>query len=271
MHYLVQPGRQFLPVITMPMKICMRAGRRPGLALLLFVLGACCCRPAQATWRKTRVLVFCKTQGFHHSSIGAGIAALRRMGTAHHFTVDTTTDAALFRPGNLKQYAAVIFLNTTGDVLDEAQQQAFEQYIRAGGGYVGVHAAADCEYDWPWYGGLVGAWFKSHPRQQEARLKVHRDPKFPVTATLPDPWVRKDEWYNFRALPKDVHVLLEIDEKSYEGGENGAFHPMAWYHDYDGGRAFYVELGHTEASYEEVPYLNLLLSGIRYASGRRLR
>ena len=235
-----------------------------GLLLLCVCLASCSRqRPGQP-----RVLVFGKTAGFHHASIPDGMKAIQKLGQENGFTVDTTTDASLINEDSLAKYATVIFLNTTGDVLDQYQQADFERYIQAGGGYVGVHAAADCEYHWPWYGGLVGAWFKSHPRQQEAHLKVHKDPKFPITDSLPDPWVRKDEWYNFRALPKDVHVLLEIDEKSYEGGENGDFHPMAWYHDYDGGRAFYVELGHTSESYTEDNYLKLLLEGIRYAIGK---
>ncbi|GAA4304490.1 hypothetical protein GCM10023143_08990 [Compostibacter hankyongensis] len=191
--------------------------------------------------------------------------AIRQLGTENGFDVDTTTDAAKFTEDTLKQYTAVVFMSTTGDVLDDRQQADFERYIQAGGGYLGVHAAADCEYHWPWYGKLVGAYFKSHPRQQQATLHIHKDAKFPVTDSLPDPWTRKDEWYNFRQPPTDVHVLVSIDEKSYEGGENGDNHPMVWYHEYDGGRAFYMELGHTNESYTEPNFLKLLLAGLKYA------
>lgn len=215
-----------------------------------------------------RVLVFTKTAGFHHASIKDGVKAIQKLGLAHHFIVDTTSDASTFTEDTLKQYSAVIFMSATGDVLNNHEQADFQRYIQAGGGYVGVHAASDCEYHWPWYGKLVGAYFKSHPHQQKATLHIQKDPNFPVTDSLPDPWVRKDEWYNFRALPQDVHVLVNIDEKSYTGGENGASHPMVWYHNYDGGRAFYMELGHTPESYTEKPFLQLLMAGIHYAVGK---
>ena len=215
-----------------------------------------------------RVLVFTKTSGFHHASIPDGVKAIQKLGAERHFIVDTTSDASKFTEDTLKQYSAVVFMSTTGDVLNNREQADFQRYIQAGGGYLGVHAAADCEYHWPWYGKLVGAYFKSHPHPQEATLHVQKDSNFPVTDSLPDPWVRTDEWYNFRALPKDVHVLVSIDEKSYTGGENGASHPMVWYHDYDGGRAFYMELGHTPESYTEKPFLQLLWAGLDYAIGK---
>ena len=168
--------------------------------------------------------------------------------------------------GLAKKYAAVIFLNTTGYFLNNYQQADFERYIQAGGGYVGIHAAADAEYDWGWYGRLAGAYFNGHPEEQEAVIKVI-DSANDATKHLPKEWKRKDEWYNFKKLNKDVHVLLAIDEKSYKGGTNGDDHPMAWYHDYDGGRAWYTELGHTEESYADPLYLKHLLGGIKYAIG----
>lgn len=233
------------------------------VAVLSCLLFSC----SQKRSGEPRVLVFTRTAGFHHESIPEGVKAIQKMGSEKGFAVDTTSNAALFTEDTLKQYAAIIFLNTTGDVLDARQQADFERYIQAGGGYVGVHAASDCEYHWPWYGKLVGAYFKSHPQQQEATLHIHKDKNFPVTDSLPDPWTRKDEWYNFREVPKDVNVLVSIDEKSYEGGTNGDNHPMVWYHEYDGGRAFYMELGHTDESYTEPAFLSLLWAGIHYAIG----
>ena len=214
-----------------------------------------------------KILVFSKTAGYRHASIPDGIMAIKKLGAERGFIVDTTEDASKFNEDTLRQYSAVIFLSTTHDVLNYRQQADFERYIEAGGGYVGIHAAADCEYHWPWYGKLVGAYFKSHPHIQKATLDVHQDPKFPVTQALPSKWVRTDEWYNFRKPPQNVHVLVSIDETSYEGGENGENHPMVWYHDYDGGRAFYMELGHTSESYTEANFLKLLLAGIKYAIG----
>src|ERR1700722_6834342 len=213
-----------------------------------------------------RVLVFTKTAGFHHESIPAGVAAIVKLGSANGFTVDTTSDASWFREDSLKNYAAVIFLSTTGNLFTTDEKADFQRYIQAGGGYVGIHAATDAEYDWKWYGRLSGGYFNGHPFQQEAVLHVI-DSRDPSTKFLPAAWKRKDEWYNYKELDKDLHVLLTIDEHSYQGGTNGDFHPMAWYHEYDGGRAWYTELGHTEESFSDSLYLKHLLGGIRYAIG----
>lgn len=214
-----------------------------------------------------RVLVFSKTRGFHHASIPAGIAAIQKLGMENNFAVDTTTDSSFFVKKTLKKYDAVIFLSTTGNVLNDQEQKAFEKYIHKGGGFVGVHAATDTEYDWPWYNRLVGAYFKSHPKQQEAVLNI-TDPTHISTKHLPLVWKRFDEWYNFKNIQEGLHVLITIDEKSYTGGINGDFHPMAWYHDFDGGRAFYTEMGHTDESYLDPLYLQHLLGGIEYAMNK---
>ncbi|HXR83267.1 MAG TPA: ThuA domain-containing protein [Hanamia sp.] len=213
---------------------------------------------------KPKVLVFTKTEGYHHASIADGVKAIQKLGAENNFEVDTTSNSEKFTEDSLKKYAAVIFLSTTGDVLDYRQQADFQRYIQAGGGYVGIHAATDCEYHWPWYGKLSGAYFVSHPEIQQATLDV-KDKSFDGTRNLPDKWVRTDEWYNFRNFNKDVHVLITLDEKSYKGGTMGDFHPVVWYHDFDGGRAFYMELGHTSESYTEPNFLQLLVGGIKYA------
>jgi type 1 glutamine amidotransferase len=221
-------------------------------------------RPAAT---KPLVLIFSKTNGYHHACIPVGIEAIKKLGQENGFVVDTTTDSLQFTKDNLKKYAAVIFLCPTLKVLGTEQELAFQDYIEHGGGFVGIHSATDCEYDWPWYGKLVGAYFKSHPAQQEAKLIIV-DKNHPSTEGMPDTWVRKDEWYNFKYLNPDVTVLIKIDETSYKGGENGDNHPMAWYHEYDGGRAFYTELGHTDESYSDPVYLKHLLGGIQWAMGK---
>lgn len=230
------------------------------LALALFLIN-----PISAN-AKPKVLVFCKTAGYHHESIAAGVVAIKKLGAENNFDVDSTTDSRKFTYANLKQYAAIIFLSTTHDVLDEAQQAAFKKYIEAGGGFAGIHAATDCEYNWQWYGNLVGAYFDSHPAQQDAIIDV-QDTTNIATKHLPRQWKRFDEWYNFKWIEPNLHVLLTIDESSYTGGKNPGFHPMAWYHSYDGGRAFYTELGHTNESYADPLYLQHLLGGIKYAMG----
>ncbi|MEZ4659896.1 MAG: ThuA domain-containing protein [Caldilineaceae bacterium] len=213
-----------------------------------------------------RVLVFSKTVAFRHASIENGLAAIQALGAENNFAVDHTEDAALFTDENLAQYQVVIFLNTTGDVLDDAQQAAFERFVRAGNGYVGVHAASDTEYNWPWYGELLGSWFANHPAIQEATIQVV-DANHASTSHLPTVWVRTDEWYNFRtALPTSINVLLNLDESTYSGGQMGAQHPIAWQHEFDGGRAWYTGMGHTAETYDEPLFRQHLLGGIRWAA-----
>jgi cytochrome c len=213
------------------------------------------------------VLVFSKTAAFRHLSIAPGIAAIRALGEQHGFRVDAGETAGAFTDANLARYRVVVFLNTTGDVLDADQQAAFERFIRRGGGFAGIHSATDTEYEWPWYGRLVGTYFRNHPAIQSAVLRVI-DATHPSTRHLPAQWTRTDEWYNFRFDPSaQVHVLLEIDEETYGGGSMGARHPMAWYHEYDGGRAWYTALGHTNQTYEEPLFLQHLLGGLRWVAG----
>jgi type 1 glutamine amidotransferase len=214
-----------------------------------------------------RILVFSKTAAFRHASIPDGIAALTELGEQHGFTVDTTEDARDFTPGRLSHYDAVVFLSTTGDVLNATQQAAFERYIENGGGYVGIHAAADTEYDWSFYGGLVGAYFNGHPHIQQATVDVE-DRAHASTAHLGPTWQRTDEWYNYRTNPRGtVHVLASLDESSYTGGTMNGDHPIAWCHPYKGGRAFYTGGGHTSESYADPAFVRHMLGGIRWASG----
>ncbi len=214
-----------------------------------------------------KVLLFTKTTGFRHTSIDEGVAAVCEVAGAEGIAADHTEDSTLFTDDTLAQYDAVVFLSTTGDPLAPDQQAAFERYIQAGGGFAGIHAASDTEYDWPWYGGLVGAYFESHPANQNATVKVS-DPNHPSTAGLPQRWQRFDEWYNFQSNPRgDVHVLATLDESSYTGGADGADHPTAWCHEYDGGRSWYTGGGHTEESYEEPLFRDHILGGIEWAAG----
>lgn len=215
-----------------------------------------------------KVLVFSKTEGFRHSSIPNGIAAIQQLGIDNDFEVDVTEDASLFTLENLLQYDAVIFLSTTGDVLNNDQQSAFEAFISRGKGYVGIHAASDTEYNWEWYGELVGAYFDSHPPGTPTATIEVADKVHPSTSFLPDYWERTDEWYNYQENPRgNVHVLMTLDESTYSGGNMGYDHPIAWLHEYGGGRAWYTGGGHTEASYSEPEFMEHILGGILYASG----
>lgn len=229
-------------------------------------------RPA-VTENTPRVLVFTKTAGFRHDSIPDGIKAITEMGAKNGFAVDASEDAGQFSDTNLARYKVVIFLNTTGDVLDARQEDAFESYVQHGGGFVGVHAATDTEYDWAWYTKLVGAQFASHPAIQEAVVNVS-DREHSSTKQLPAKWKRTDEWYNFRDHPTEkaggeLRILATLDEATYEGGSMPASHPVIWCQEFDGGRAWYTALGHTKESYAEENFLKMLLGGIQWAGGLR--
>lgn len=217
-----------------------------------------------------KLLVFSKTAGYHHNSIDAGMVAITKLASENRIKIDTTTDAGYLTEANLAQYSAVIFLSTTGDVLNNYQQADFERYIQAGGGFVGIHAAADTEYDWPWYNQLVGAYFQSHPHQQKAKISI-LDRSHPSTQHLPDTWEHFDEWYNYRSIADGLNVLMNLEESSYEGGENGANHPIAWYREFDGGRTFYSGLGHTDEAYTDELFLKHIWGGIEYAMGSNKR
>ena len=214
-----------------------------------------------------RVLVFSKTSGFRHSSISDGIQLIQNLGVANSFAVDTTEDANDFNLQNLLQYKVVVWLNTTGDVLNDSQQQAFESFIRAGNGYVGVHSATDTEYGWPWYGQLIGgnAWFRNHPFIQSAELTVENH-DHPSTETLPSGGSLTEEWYNFWNNPRPfVNVLVSLDESTYSGGNMGD-HPITWCHEFDGGRSWYTGIGHRSETYQQLGFQRHLLGGILWAS-----
>ena len=256
------------------------------LAVVLLTLASCvsgtpasaprtACSAGQSGACPERLLVFSKTGAFRHASIKDGKIAIQKLAAEHKVAVDFSEDSTVFNDANLARYNAVVFLLTTGNnILDDDQKAAFERYIRAGGGYAGVHSASDTEYNWPWYGGLVGAYNnQAHKHSSVTRATIHvEDRTHPSTVMLPALWVRTDEWYNFASNPRgQVHVLMTVDEKTYTGGTMGPDHPIAWYHQYGGGRAWYTALGHTSESYYEPLFLAHLWGGITYAIGQGTR
>ena len=214
-----------------------------------------------------KVLVFSKTGGFRHDSIPDGIAMIQQLGAKNQFAVDPSEDAAVFSDAGLASYKVVVFLNTSGDIFTDAQKSALQRYIQAGGGFVGIHAASDTEFGWPWYGGLVGAFFMDHPPIQPATVRVE-DRTSPSTSFLGVSWQRTDEWYNFATNPRGtVHVLATLDESTYTGGVMGADHPISWCQVYQGGRSWYTAGGHTREAYAEPLFQQHVLGGIQYAAG----
>ena len=232
------------------------------LFLIIICLG---CSSAKKIMQTPKILVFSATKGFRHKSIEAGKIALLKMGSDKNWKVDTTENAAVFSEASLKQYGVVVFLNTTGNILDDEQQTAFQKFIQGGGGFVGIHAASDTEYDWPWYNNLVGAYFESHPKPQVALYNVINK-NHPSVEFMPDTLRRMEEIYNFKSFKKElVNVLITIDEKTYTGGKMPDHHPIAWYHKYDGGKAFYTEWGHHPEAFTEPLFLQHIAGAIKWA------
>ncbi|AXI76376.1 ThuA domain-containing protein [Peterkaempfera bronchialis] len=217
------------------------------------------------------VLVFTRTTDYRHDSIPAGVAALRELGDAHGFAVEASEDPAVFTDAALAGRSAVVFLSTSGEVLDPAGREALRRYLASGGGFMGVHSASCTEEDWPWFGGLLGARFARHPEPQPAVVTVE-DRTHPATAHLPHQWRWSDEWYDFRTNPRpDVHVLASVDESGYRGGGMGADHPLVWCHPHGGGRAFYTALGHAAEAYADPDFRRHLLGGLTWAAGADAR
>jgi type 1 glutamine amidotransferase len=249
----------------LPVKIksvCCKAKQISGLSLIvlvLTVLSACGAQPStDGAPRPFRALVFTKTTGYRHDSIPSGVAAIKRLGARHGFRVDTTSDASRFSHSRLRRYDVVIFLSTTGTPIKRmSERRAFQAYIRDGGGFLGIHAASDTRGDWPWYERLVGARFKRHDRGVSERAVRITDDGTAATRTLPDPWQRTDEWYEFRSAPP-AHVLAQLSPSR----------PLAWCRRYDGGRSVYTAMGHTKQSYAEPRFLEHLLGAIEMAADR---
>ncbi len=222
------------------------------------------------------VLVFSRTTGFRHQdAIDAGKLALPQMGEAGDYDVELSEDATKFTDAGLREYDVVVFLNTDGEgILSPAQRTAFERWTQRGGGIVSIHADANADRNWAWKGDMMGgAWFLNHPdgAAQFQNATVNRvDDAHPSTVDVPENWVREDEWYNFTAEPQNVHVLLKLDESTYDEQDGSAAaddHPIAWCSNYDGGRHFYTALGHKGAYWSEPDYLDHIRGAIEWAAG----
>ncbi len=262
-----------------------RCGERGRLVRLIATVDAQTCRAmtgrirtpstehAFEAERAVRVLVFSRTTGFRHPSIDDAKRVLGALPPSDGIVATLTEDPTVFTDHELERFDVILFANTTGDVLDDAQQAAMERFIQRGRGYVGVHSAADTEYDWPWYGRLVGAYFVNHPLLPVPVIATTEDDTHPSTMHLPPTFPFTDEIYNFDRNPRsDSVILLTIDEDGFiypnfpPGPSMGEDHPVAWYKEYDGGRSFYTNLGHRPESWDDPRFRAHLLGGIRWAA-----
>lgn len=247
---------------------------QPAILLLLASIATGCSAQTATTDAAARVamekkpprtiLVYTRTKGFRHDSIPVALDTLRIIGAADGISIEHSEDPASFTPANLKRMKAVVFANTSGNVLGPRQQTALQDYIEAGGGFLGIHSAADTEFDWPWYGTLVGAWFADHPPGLQASEIVFASDGTSDAATTA--WKVTDEIYNFRKMP-DATVIARVDESLYSGGSMGNDHPIAWCKMLGKGRSWYTGLGHDAAIYATAAFRAHLRSGLLYATG----
>lgn len=245
----------------------MVASLRIGLiASLTLALAAPSTPPARAAFA-FRALIFTKTTGFRHTSIDPAVAAFQAMAAEHGFDAVHTEDAGQFTDATLAGFQVVVFLLTSGDVLDGNQEAAFQRYVQGGGGFAGVHSASDTEHGWPWFGDLVGGFFVSHPAIQTVTVRLEGR-RHPSNRGLPARWTRSDEWYDVDRNPRRrTRVLATVSERGYTGGTMGSDHPIAWCHRFQGGRAWYSAMGHTDESYGELDFRQHLLGGVEWAAG----
>ncbi|MFS1438546.1 ThuA domain-containing protein [Shewanella sp. 10N.286.48.A6] len=225
--------------------------------------------------KQFNVLLFTKTAGWHHQSILEGVNAMKVLAEKHHFDYEWHEDANQFNDKNLARFDVIIFLNTTGDILNLAQQQAMKSFIQAGKGFVGIHSASDTEYQWTWYTQLVGRMFVIHPAIQTAKINVIAT-EFPGVELMPENFFWTDEYYQFSEPYSDkLKYILSVDETSYQANAQwgelkvngmGEFHPLSWYQEFEGGRSFYTALGHLSATYQDPMFLQHLYGGIYWAA-----
>lgn len=230
---------------------------------------------ATAQQKQFKALLVTTTKGWHHESLHAGVLAIQQLGVKNFFDVTLWENPNGFNDKYLEQFQVIIFLNTTGDIFDTAQQKVMERFIRGGKGFVGIHSASDTEYDWDWYTKLVGRMFHIHPAIQTAKLKV-LDAKFPGLQDFADGKLWTDEWYDFTPeKTSGLNYILSVDETTYNpkvswGAKKsdgmGAMHPISWYHNYDGGRAFYTALGHIPVIFSDQAFLSHVYAGILWAA-----
>ncbi|WP_268125200.1 ThuA domain-containing protein [Roseivirga pacifica] len=238
------------------------------LSLLLIAFSLSC-----QTQQQKHILIYTKNgEGFVHDNIEASVNALKKLSAENNYTTEVTADPTFFTPENLAKFDCIIFSNTNNEAFDnQAQRDAFQQYTQSGGGFVGIHSAAGSERDWPWFWAVVGGKFVRHPALQPFEMKV-LDQQNPATNFLGETWQWEDEVYYLDNLNPDIHVLLAADLRTVEDDSKDEFHrnrfgnytPLAWVHQFDGGRQFFTALGHKSEYYSDPVFLKHLLGGIQW-------
>lgn len=222
-----------------------------------------------------RVLVYTRSytpdgKGYVHDNIAAGVALLKKLGAENGFAVDASDQPAVFTDANLRNYAALIFANSNNEAFEnDAQRAVFERYIKAGGGFVGIHSASGSERTWPFYWATLGGKFKRHPPLQPFTIQV-LDRKHPAAAHLGATWAWADEFYYNDNLNPRMHVILagqlsdlkDPKPDGYPGATFGDLFPLSWCIEENGGRRFYTALGHKIEFYSEPNFQKHVLGGV---------
>ncbi len=264
-------------------KFCQAAfGIAAALAVVLAVLPSAGCRPAPADSTAplpaaATVLIYTKNgTGYVHENIKASVDCLKKICAAHGWAYEVTDDAAVFTPGKISGFDVLVFSNTNNETFDtDAQREVFREYIRAGGGFVGIHSVCGSERSWPWFWANLGGKFVRHPKLQPFEIRVV-DADHPSTRHLPKTWAWEDECYFMNELNPGIHVLLAADLTTIEDAEKdrypgrvfGDVFPLCWYQEFEGGRQWYTALGHQIEHYEDADFIRHLAGGIAWALGR---
>lgn len=243
-------------------------------AIIISVTIGCSAQNDKEFKEPLNILVFSKTSGFRHASVSSGLKMLYDLSPDQNWVITATEDATLFDSDFLKNFDVTVFLNPTGDAIDEAGQADFEKFMKSGKGFVGIHAAADFEYEWPFYGNLVGGYFKTHPPAQEGTV-IFEDHNHPAMEPFKgmDSYTTFDEWYTFKENPRpNVNVLASLDENSVKKAKNDDWkmgdHPLIWWQEENGIRSFYTVFGHTHEAFQDELIIEHIKNAVNWAGKR---
>jgi len=248
------------------------------LALTYILLGSLSSCSTSSTKNLMNIAMITKTIEFRHDNIPVAVDALQKLASENNWNLMHTEDSTWFSADNLENQDLIIFLQTTGDIFDENQQQAIQSFVENGGGLLTIHTGTVTENNWPWYMEMMGAKFAGHPPVQSGKLIIENH-DHPATSFLNDSvWIIEDEWYSFDRNPRaDVDVLISIDESSYDVDDNKWFegvnqrmgdHPLVWHRDAGKGRIFQTALGHPQEHYADPLFLKHIHGAIKWTGGK---
>ncbi len=245
------------------------------LGALLLAISFCV---ATGFAKESRILVYTRNytpdgKGYVHTNIAASVESIRRIGSQNHLGVDVSDDPHVFTSKNLEKYKALVFSNSNNVAFDtDEQRDAFRHFIEAGGGFVGIHSDSGSERQWDYFAQVLGGRFVVHPVLQPFVVQL-ADANSALASGVPTKFEWTDECYFLDHLSPDLHVLLTTDRTALRSLDKISVDvskfpnplPLAWYHTFDGGREFYLALGHREESYSDPLFLNILTRGILWA------